>query len=386
MRLHELEGEVETLQRENRRLAFELEAARKVVDVFHDKTDVQDLAEHNLALREQVTSLKSLVKSLQEQQRDHAVRTETVWGDGRRLRHHNSSPLLTQSESRVGAAVMPATPQEELIFRNEVQELMSKLATKESQIQMLYQRCASWEQQVIELKFELEAIKHEAKEQDEMVKAAQIQVVRCEGCSQCKARIASEMLSSLKAEKALLASAIGSKAPRTDVEHYKALAHLRGVYWLQSCEEVTTLTEQLRQARREISENMRRITMMEKDHRSRADAVKELQENVTRTTSRCSDLAEELAHFKREATQAKEVSQQLRTQLDELSQQYQIDKRRCARIILDLRGELNKQLMDIEQLHNASLLFSPKNSRGIDLNRKSFSRHHHQPNHMNAAA
>ncbi|KAJ0405840.1 hypothetical protein ATCC90586_001703 [Pythium insidiosum] len=171
MRLQELEGEVDTLQRETRRLTFELEAARKVVDVFHDKTDVQDLAEHNLALREQVASLKSLLK-----------------------------------------------------------ELISKLAAKDAQLQMLYQRCASWEQQVIELKFELEAIKHEAKEQDEMAKEAQI------------------------------------------------------------------------------------------------------------------------------------------------------DKRRCARIILDLRGELNKQLMDLEQLHNASLLFSPKNSRGIDMNRKSFS------HHMNAAA
>ncbi|TMW63441.1 hypothetical protein Poli38472_002382 [Pythium oligandrum] len=366
-RARELQRQVELLHHDVKRCHTELETVRLLAHVVEEEVEMKDLVQHNLALREQVQSLKSMVQALQRP----GLRGE---GGKQQIKDTTRGGYESEDDNQAGErrhlAGNGAMSSGEMMWQDEAEHLYASLAAKEAQVQSLHQQCASWEQQVIELKFEIQALKHESKEREEVTKSAQHSIVRQESCPNCKSKRASDLLDSFKREKKALSAAISPRMPRTDLEHYKSLAHLRGLYWLECREEVESLVSKLSQERKENVLLRNKIVDMENQHRPRADLVEDLQDKLSKAVSCCEVLQTQLVQSESVASEASTRARRLQSELDAISCQYQIDKRRSSRIILDLRGELNKQLMDLEQLHNASILFSPRNSRGIDRNRR----------------
>ncbi|OQR82392.1 hypothetical protein ACHHYP_16137 [Achlya hypogyna] len=305
-----LAAQVDILKRDLEKKEYELSVARAAA-ALSTPEDVHEAVETNLALQEQVKALKDALNRSQP-----AV----------------STPKPHVVDSHAG---------------HDIQSLLRKLSAKEEELSAMRAECRIWEEQVIQLKFELQSERFNTQE------ALKEQRTRAQRPS------------------------IEKSAARTmaqELQEYKTLALERAQYWKLaelSLDKVNADLAALRKENRLLRDRLQRL-----EEKAEADDGDDRESYVpgAHASHALKNEVEEAWRQTRAAQDTltsvfKEVHR-LQEQLDEVPVQRKIEARRVQGVIRDLQKELKTQSTKVEQLQSAVALYSPRNSRGIDLSRK----------------
>ncbi|KDO24284.1 hypothetical protein SPRG_09921 [Saprolegnia parasitica CBS 223.65] len=309
-----LAAQVDILQREMAKKEYELSLARAAQAT---PEAIQEVVENNLALKEQVKALKDALSHAQ--------------------------PLA-------------APVQDDALAGHDLQSLLRKLGAKEEELSAMRAECRIWEEQVIQLKFELQSERFNSQE------ALKEQRLRAQKPP-------------MDPHKSIL-SGHTTRTLAQELQEYKSLALERAQYWKLaevSLDKVNLDLAALRKENRALQERLQRL----EDEANETDSSGHGLFHGVLGSPAAHALRDERDEARRQTRVAQDTltsvmkeMQRLQQELDDVPVLRKIEARRVQGVIRDLKQELTAQTTRVEQLQSAVALYSPRNSRGIDLGRK----------------
>ncbi|OQS02311.1 hypothetical protein THRCLA_05302 [Thraustotheca clavata] len=311
-----LTSQVELLKREVAKKEYELTCA-VVAQNLNTPERIQELVETNLALQEQVTALKNAL-------------------------NHAQLPSPSSSQSS------------EAQNGQDIQSLLCKLDAKEEELSAMRTECRMWEEQVIRLKFELQSERFNLQE---MAKEQRL-------------RAAQKPPMDMQAKP----TAFASRTYTQELQEYKNLAMERAQYWKLaelSLDKVNADLIAVRKENRQLRDRLQRLEETNPD--PKCDESNENNVSSSHNHNHKREIEEawrQTEKAQNTLTSVMKEMDRLQKELDEVPIQRKIESRRVQGIIHDLKNELKAQSTRVEQLQSAVALYSPRNTRGIDLSRK----------------
>ncbi|RHY26217.1 hypothetical protein DYB25_006531 [Aphanomyces astaci] len=313
----QLTSRVKMLERDLAKKEYELTVAA-AANAITTQDDIHELVENNVALKEQVRALKGMLDVMQ------------------------SVPLHTGDPQSVARTT--TTSQDMTDF----QTVLGKLTAKEEELSAIRVECRMWEEQLMQLKFDLQSERF----QSQTLAKAHLQQAKTSsssGSSGKKDAADAPPLSSINP------FGFPSNSPSkqsAELQQYKALAMQRAEYW--------KLSEMaLDQANSEIARLKQAVATLEERH-LQVPPVEAAVDEARKETKLAQDTL----------TQAMKELARLQEQVRDMPLQYTIETKRLRHLIRDLQSDLAGQKTAVDQLKSAALLYSPRNSRGIDVSRK----------------
>ncbi|RHY92748.1 hypothetical protein DYB31_016404 [Aphanomyces astaci] len=313
----QLTSRVKMLERDLAKKEYELTVAA-AANAITTQDDIHELVENNVALKEQVRDLKGMLDAMQ------------------------SVPLHTGDPQSVARTT--TTSQDMTDF----QTVLGKLTAKEEELSAIRVECRMWEEQLMQLKFDLQSERF----QSQTLAKAHLQQAKTSsssGSSGKKDAADAPPLSSINP------FGFPSNSPSkqsAELQQYKALAMQRAEYW--------KLSEMaLDQANSEIARLKQAVATLE-ERQLQVPPVEAAVDEARKETKLAQDTL----------TQAMKELARLQEQVRDMPLQYTIETKRLRHLIRDLQSDLAGQKTAVDQLKSAALLYSPRNSRGIDVSRK----------------
>ncbi|RHY99948.1 hypothetical protein DYB37_006904 [Aphanomyces astaci] len=314
----QLTSRVKMLERDLAKKEYELTVAA-AANAITTQDDIHELVENNVALKEQVRALKGMLDVMQS------------------VPLHAGDP---QSVARTTTASQDMT---------DFQTVLGKLTAKEEELSAIRVECRMWEEQLMQLKFDLQSERF----QSQTLAKAHLQQAKAASSSGSSGKKDAADAPPLSSINPFGFSSNSPSKQSAELQQYKALAMQRAEYW--------KLSEMaLDQANSEIARLKQAVATLEERQLLLQVLVEAAVDEARKETKLAQDTL----------TLAMKELARLQEQVRDMPLQYTIETKRLRHLVRDLQSDLAGQKTAVDQLKSAALLYSPRNSRGIDVSRK----------------
>ncbi|ETW10503.1 hypothetical protein H310_00793 [Aphanomyces invadans] len=333
----QLMSRVNMLERDLAKKEFELTVA-SVASAITTNDDVHELIENNVALKEQVRTLKGMLDAMQ------SAPPSNLTGPDQQVATTSSAQDMA-----------------------DIQALLVKLNAKEEELSAIRVECRMWEEQFVELKFDLQSERDKQQKHLATLSSA--------------AGVGNLKKDAVDAPSAInFGFPVTTSSKSTELQEYKNLAMQRAEYWKLSemaLDKANTEIGRLKQKQAHLEARLQDVLQggcgggcsllsnsisseSKSPHvRHQTGAVDAAVQEARRETKKAQDTL----------TKAMKELVRLQHLVEDMPVQHTIETKRLKQRVRDLQMELASQKTTVDQLKSAALLYSPRNSRGIDVSR-----------------
>ncbi|ETV83068.1 hypothetical protein H257_04807 [Aphanomyces astaci] len=328
----QLMSRVKMLERDLAKKEYELTVAA-AANAITTQDDIHELVENNVALKEQVRALKGMLDAMQS------------------VPLHAGDP---QSVARTTTTSQDMT---------DFQTVLGKLTAKEEELSAIRVECRMWEEQLMQLKFDLQSERF----QSQTLAKAHLQQAKAASCSGSSGNKDAPPLSSINP------FGFPSNSPSkqsAELQQYKALAMQRAEYWKLSEMALDQANSEIARLKQAVATLEERHLQMGGGNASDSKHQHSTHDPLQSVEAAVDEARKETKLAQDTLTQAMKELARLQEQVRDMPLQYTIETKRLRHLVRDLQSDLAGQKTAVDQLKSAALLYSPRNSRGIDVSRK----------------